>query len=400
MMESPGEHLKREREHRGVTLQKIFESTRVPMKYLEAIEADRVEGLPHPAFVKGFIRNYCKVLGIDDNDAVLRYEVWLADMNAEAHAAGKASHAEETRQRKVPAVPIPTERLRPYLGKLAVAIAGIVIVVLAYSLTKRDISTPEPQATAPASEPLSVAPVEPTTAASAGQAVQPGPADAPVPQVVPPAVTPAPKVPMQLPPPALKEPEVPLSTEFTVRTGQTEPARPSAPAVPSMTLPAHKSIPEPVSKPAEPAKEPVEKAPAAQAVKKEAPVQQEKAASGAEQQKAAHTLAVIARETVWLKVEVDKQEPVEVLLKKGERFTWKASEKISLVVGNAGGVTVNYNGKDLSGLGASGEVVGLNFPGGARYKIKPQPPSEAPQPPAINMPEIPASPRPQAAPAE
>src|SRR3972149_10588943 len=88
-MESPGEHLKREREHRGVSLQKICESTRVPMKYLEAIEADRVEGLPQPAFVKGYIRNYCKVLGLDENDAVLRYEVWLSGRTAEGGRGGR-----------------------------------------------------------------------------------------------------------------------------------------------------------------------------------------------------------------------------------------------------------------------------------------------------------------------
>jgi len=386
-MESPGEHLKREREHRGVTLQMIFESTRVPMKYLEAIEADSVEGLPHPAFVKGFIRNYCKVLGIDDNDAVLRYEVWLADMNAEANAAGKASRAEEARQQKVPAVPFPSEKLRPYLGKIAVVVAGVVIVVLAYSLTRRDISTPGPQALSPASEPLSMAPAEPTTAASAGQASEAGKQLAP--QAAPPAVTPAPGVPMRLPAPAPKEPDVPLSTVFQGSASKAvEPVQPTAPAVPSMTLPAHKSVPEPVSE-AEPVKKPVEAAPVAQVVKKDAPVQQAKPAVSVEQPRAAHTLVVSARETVWLKVEVDKQSPVEVLLKKGERFTWRASEKIAVVIGNAGGVTVNYNGKDLTGLGASGEVVGLNLPGGSSYKIKPQAPSEAPQPPAINMPEIP-----------
>ena len=380
-MESPGEHLKREREHRGVSLLKIFESTRVPMKYLEAIEADSVEGLPHPAFVKGFIRSYCKVLGLDENDAVLRYEVWLADMNAEAEGAGKAQSAQGARPQKALAARRPAVSLHPYLGKLMVIGVGIVIVVLAYSLTRRDLSAPEPQAISP--EP---APVVQTLSG---------------PTVEPSTVSPAPQVPMKLPEPVV--PNVPLSTVFVDSAPQSAPQL--TPPVPAMTVPAHKSVPEPVSKPVPTVAQPVQKTPQAEPVKKEAPAAVDGAVKKEEQVAQAHTLAVSAKDTVWLKVAVDKGTPVEVLLKQGERFTWKAAESISVIIGNAGGVTVNYNGKEMKGLGAQGEVVGLNLPSGQSYKIKktqpaaaPQPPAEPPQSPAINMPEIPAAP--QTVPAE
>ncbi|MBI5903719.1 MAG: helix-turn-helix domain-containing protein, partial [Deltaproteobacteria bacterium] len=51
-MEDPGENLKREREQRGVTLQKMHEATKVQMKHLEALEADDYSSLPHPTFVR------------------------------------------------------------------------------------------------------------------------------------------------------------------------------------------------------------------------------------------------------------------------------------------------------------------------------------------------------------
>lgn len=419
-MESPGEHLKRERELREVSLLKIFESTRVPMKYLEAIEADRIEGLPHPAFVKGFIRSYCKVLGLDENDAVLRYEVWLADMAAEAEGAGKAQGAQEARPKKAPAPQRPAASLPPYLGKLIVIGVGIVIVVLAYSLTRRDLSAPEPQAPSPApvAETLSEPTVEPSTVTPAAQVPMklPEPTEPPEPNVPLSTVSPAPNAPMKLPEPA--EPSVPLSTVFVGSVPQSAPQL--TPPVPAMTVPAHKSVPEPVVKPASPvaqpvppAAQPVQKTPQAEPVKKEAPAAVDGAVKKEEQPVQAHTLVVSARDTVWLKVAVDKGSPVEVLLKQGERFTWKAAESISVIIGNAGGVTVNYNGKDMKGLGAQGEVVGLNLPSGQSYKIKktqpaiaPQAPVIAPQPsvpppqsPAINMPEIPVAPQ-QANPAE
>lgn len=76
-MEKPGNYLKRQREIRGIALEDISTVTRVPMKYLAALEGDAHENLPHPTFVKGFIRLYCKHVGIDSNDAVLHYEEYL-----------------------------------------------------------------------------------------------------------------------------------------------------------------------------------------------------------------------------------------------------------------------------------------------------------------------------------
>ncbi|MBI2400295.1 MAG: helix-turn-helix domain-containing protein [Deltaproteobacteria bacterium] len=357
-MESPGEHLKREREHRGVSLQKIFESTRVPMKYLEAIEADRVEGLPQTAFVKGYIRNYCKVLGLDENDAVLRYEVWLADRAAEAEAAGKPKSVQELKRKKSGGSGGSTKPERefkapPYLGKAAIIAAGIVLIILAYALTKRDLSAPE----APLPEPAVQAVVEPAVPGDAGQAVLPDPEPEPqAPQEAIPAVKPqkpaSSGVPMVLAPPALKPVQQPA----------VKPALPVQPV------------------------QPVQKTTQPEPVKTEAPGP---GAVNEGEARKAHTLIAKARDTVWLKVGIDKEEPVEVLLKQGERFTWKAAENISVIIGNAGGVTLTYNGRDISGLGASGEVVGLRLPSGTSYKIKTPQPSEPSESPDVAMPEAP-----------
>jgi cytoskeletal protein RodZ len=78
-MESPGEYLKRERELRGVSLKDISEAIRVSLRLLEALEMDDEDSLPHPTYVKGFIKAYCNCLGLDGNDAVLRYEVYLKE---------------------------------------------------------------------------------------------------------------------------------------------------------------------------------------------------------------------------------------------------------------------------------------------------------------------------------
>jgi cytoskeletal protein RodZ len=79
MMENPGEYLKRERELRGVSIEDVSGVIRVSIRLLEALEGDDYAVLPHPTYVRGFIRSYCRYLGLDENDAVLRYEVYLRD---------------------------------------------------------------------------------------------------------------------------------------------------------------------------------------------------------------------------------------------------------------------------------------------------------------------------------
>jgi cytoskeletal protein RodZ len=75
-----------------------------------------------------------------------------------------------------------------------------------------------------------------------------------------------------------------------------------------------------------------------------------------------HSLIARARELTWLQVTLDNNDPAEVLLREGETTRWFADSKITVVVGNAGGVDLTYNGKLLESLGPSGKVVTKIFP--------------------------------------
>lgn len=311
-MESPGEYLRREREMRGVSLAKIFEETRVPMKHLKAIEADRHDEL-HPTFIKGFIRSYCKVLGLDETDAVLRFEVFYREREAEAAAAQRrsAKAAPVKTGKKKAWTPVPA--LEPFsrLRRPAMIAAAALIIVAAYAISMRmDAPVEVPESQAPAVQ----------AAAEGSRAVDTAPGEA-----------------------------APLS------------ARPFAPEAVISGTPV---IPPPSAVPLRQAPEPAR----GNAEKPEAAVAEKPAVAAS----TAHTLTASAREMVWIKIGIDGGEPVEVLLREGERFTWKASEGFSVLVGNAGGVTITYNGKELSDLGLSGEVVSLTLPSGARQKVRKQ----------------------------
>jgi len=74
MSSSPfGEHLKRERELRGVSLDEIAAATRIKTSFLEALENGRWDELPGGAFNRGFVRATAHFLGLDEDGMVAEY---------------------------------------------------------------------------------------------------------------------------------------------------------------------------------------------------------------------------------------------------------------------------------------------------------------------------------------
>ena len=60
-----GEGLRHERERRGISLDHIAASTRISLKHLHALEADRFRELPGGVFNRGIVRSYAQVCGLD-----------------------------------------------------------------------------------------------------------------------------------------------------------------------------------------------------------------------------------------------------------------------------------------------------------------------------------------------
>jgi len=63
----------------------------------------------------------------------------------------------------------------------------------------------------------------------------------------------------------------------------------------------------------------------------------------------------------WVQVQVDGHNSFEGVLKAGQSQTWKGQDDVFVWVGNAGGVSIVYNGKDMGPLGSTGEVVKKDF---------------------------------------
>jgi len=70
-----GEHLKREREMRGVSLEEICTATRIGTRFLEALENEQWNLLPGGIFNRGFVRSVARFLGLDEDGMVAEYEL-------------------------------------------------------------------------------------------------------------------------------------------------------------------------------------------------------------------------------------------------------------------------------------------------------------------------------------
>lgn len=108
--------LREEREARGISLAEAEEATKIRARYLEALENEAFDVLPGRVYVKGFLRNYARYLGVDGEVLVARYEEQYREP--------------ESRPTPPPAA-LPSERRekRPLAQGLNRRIAAVVLVV-------------------------------------------------------------------------------------------------------------------------------------------------------------------------------------------------------------------------------------------------------------------------------
>jgi cytoskeletal protein RodZ len=137
-MGSFGEYLKRERELRGVDLHEIAEGTKISVRFLQALEEDRIDVLPGGLFPRAFVKQYALFLGLDVEKAVAQFV---------------AAHGEAPPERRAP--PAPVRRLPVSVGQVFLA----VVAILAVALTLRRGGDAERAQREPQATPVAAAPV-------------------------------------------------------------------------------------------------------------------------------------------------------------------------------------------------------------------------------------------------
>ena len=136
-----GELFRRGRERLGLSVEQVVEITRLRKHFVEALENEDWDNLPSGVFVRGFIKAYAQVIGLDEKKALSLYE--------------RSSHAESLSPK--PLAKTSRARVGPILF-LAILLVGIAVLIL-WILYPFSINSPLQPVMEPSSEPQGEPPV-------------------------------------------------------------------------------------------------------------------------------------------------------------------------------------------------------------------------------------------------
>jgi cytoskeletal protein RodZ len=363
-MEGFGEFLRKGREKSGVTLEDLARRTRIRIENLESLEKEDLESLPSDAYVRGFVRQVCREIGLEANEAIIRYEMVRAQSGPPDEMTWAEERVDETPGRLERALEDPERVVRIarrggwWAGAVLAGAAVLLVLVIGWRVirgeTPRDSeSSAVPDARGSGSEPIEAAsPASPATSTSARQeqtaeAAPPpaqGPEKAPamVPEEAPAAAPPrAPELAREKPPETPGEKQAATARE----TPASEPVAPGRTAPPRPT-PAGAAIPVQANATSLPSPWPSTPNPAAA----RAP---ETAESGEKL-----VLEIVAVRTANISVLLDGAgQPRRATLAAGERREWKADHFFDLTSSDGGAVHIFLNGQDLGLAGKDGQGI-------------------------------------------
>jgi cytoskeleton protein RodZ len=330
-----GDVLQERREDLGLGLDEIGAMLRIKPAYLAALEQDRSDDLPGPAYAIGFIRAYADFLGLNTEQVLARFK---------AEASGVTTRPDLT-------LPVPLgERSLP--GRAVVLVAFILALCgygIWYYLSTEDRNRPERVAAVPTA--LQQAPAAPAVLAPPIAAVPvegaATTAPAPNPMPVPPGIIGTAASPSAgagasaAPPPAVSSP--PATAPQPVAALAQPAPKPVKPAAASPAQPAAPTQAQPAAAPPAQPAAPTQAQPAA------APP-----ATGAVPT-AASKITIRALADCWIQIRASDQSIVfSRILKSGEVYAVPTRQGLSLRTGNAGVLEIAIDGKPAPSIGGIG----------------------------------------------
>ena len=115
-----GARLRDKRERLGIDIDQIEAETHIRVKYLVAVEEERFDALPGPAYVRAFVRDYAEQVGLDPKELVAELDT-RPDLVEEVVMAPP---------RQVVAVPLLDRRTR-IAAWVAAVVVGVVVAAVA-----------------------------------------------------------------------------------------------------------------------------------------------------------------------------------------------------------------------------------------------------------------------------
>lgn len=165
-----GQKLRAAREAQGIQLQDVASRTRIQINFLERIEQGQLEGLPGFSFVRGFIKNYAQMLGVDEPELQDQLQAMGRAAEATPPPPMKASTERLLDAEKAAGIPWPRIAL---FGLLLILVIWVGYLLVRVFLPSDSAYEPPPQRTPVAQAPAASRQSAPVT--TSVPPVQPGP---------------------------------------------------------------------------------------------------------------------------------------------------------------------------------------------------------------------------------
>jgi len=123
-METPGNRLREARIERSLSLEDVANVTRIPRQSLEHLEENRLDKLPAPVFVRGFIRAYARTVGLEAAEIVRLFDL------AQREDSSDEGRQNESRARTVRPIRTATSHGSPGMLRGGYALLGAVVLGL------------------------------------------------------------------------------------------------------------------------------------------------------------------------------------------------------------------------------------------------------------------------------
>ncbi|MCF8128353.1 MAG: DUF4115 domain-containing protein [Deltaproteobacteria bacterium] len=300
---SPGALLKREREKRGLSYAEISQQTRLRAHLLVAIENEEWDLLPAPTLVKGFIRSYARVLGLDEERIL---ELYREETGSD----------DFTQKFVLPS--IPQRKKWPFV------VVGLLVLMAAVSAFYVWFLPPmEPDGSA-----------HTNAVSNQSSAVGETPAQ--------------PEEQRKTQDEPLIEEEVPIEKE--VPSAASPEVTPDTSGVNPETRITPETAENRAAKPPE--------SPYADEEKPEAEIPSDVV----KPEVLVLRLKGHVTERTWLRISIDGAKPKEYVFSPSDTPEWEAEKGFELLIGNAGGIALEFNGKKMDNLGKQGQVVRIKLP--------------------------------------
>ena len=135
-----GARLKQQREERALSVPDVVRMTKIPERSLLLLEGGELDDLPAEVFVRGFLKSYCRAVGLDEGEQIKAYEGLIAGSRKRPPSlakVGQPARAEEAREAPAPkpdddnAILSALSEAGKGTGRMGLTLAVIILVIVA-----------------------------------------------------------------------------------------------------------------------------------------------------------------------------------------------------------------------------------------------------------------------------